>query len=508
MRSQMSTLAVSSLLLLGACTEDALPPSQDAPITTAQAEQGADGQNGAPGQDGAAGAQGEPGANGRDGADGRDGTNGTDGINGQDGADGKDGTDFFNLPVFDIVEADVAMVHAALAGEYKLAEGTDKLTCETLVKMHIERIFMYNDNPQPNGGLPISSVLAINPEVLNQAKELDARYERDGGIGERYLHCAPVLLKDNYDTFDHASTSASPSMFGHQAGADAPSVKGLRDAGAIILGKAHQDEFAYFTMGLSGRNAIVTNPYNTQESPAGSSSGTGASIAASFGLLGTGSDTCQSIRHPSSVGGLVGIRPSIGVVSRKGIFPLLHVRDTGGPMTRNVRDTALMLTAMATYPQDTQSIYYVDEPEALKYKEFVETNDYLDDNGYLKFLDTAQFGLSGRKIGVVRRLGDLGSAAAQNTTQGDLIEAAVQKMESLGAEVYTVDLPDFTNRSAGSTHYDVNQYFVEFFRDGGTSPRRCLSSSLIGEAHGDILNCSDPTTGVVHGIFESMRTAP
>ncbi|WP_334119928.1 amidase family protein [Limnobacter sp.] len=165
---------------------------------------------------------------------------------------------------FELVEADMQMVHDTFAGRTKMRDGST-LTCEALTTMYIERIFMYNDNPQPNGGLPISAVLAINPEALEIAKALDVQYAADGGVVDRYLHCMPVLLKDNYDTVDHPSTSASYSMLGHQAGVDAPSVAGLRKAGAVILGKAHQDEFAYFTTGFSGRTVLVTNPYNTQE---------------------------------------------------------------------------------------------------------------------------------------------------------------------------------------------------------------------------------------------------
>jgi len=282
---------------------------------------------------------------------------------------------------FELVEADMQMVHDTFAGRTKMRDGST-LTCEALTKMYIERIFMYNDNPQPNGGLPISAVLAINPQALEIAKGLDAQYAADGGVADRYLHCMPVLLKDNYDTVDHPSTSASYSMLGHQAGVDAPSVAGLRKAGAVILGKAHQDEFAYFTTGFSGRTVLVTNPYNTQESSAGSSSGSGAALASNFAIGGTGSDTCQSIRHPSSVSGLVGIRPSIGVISRKGIFPLSHIRDTGGPMTRSVRDSALMLTAMA-------SIDPVDDPDTTLFK----AEDRPDT--YLRFLDRDTHGVKG-----------------------------------------------------------------------------------------------------------------
>ncbi len=387
---------------------------------------------------------------------------------------------------FDIVEADMASVHAALAGDLPLADGST-LNCVSLVQRYIDRILAYNDTPQPSGGLPIRGVLYINPHALDIAAELDVAYERDGGIGQRYLHCMPVLLKDNYDTFDHPSTSGSYAMLGHQAGVDANSVVGLRAAGAVILGKANQDEFAFFTTGFSARAIQVMNPYNTSESPAGSSSGTGASLAASFAIGGTGSDTCQSIRHPSSVNGLVGIRPSLGVVSQHGIYPLSHARDTGGPMTRSVRDSALMLTAMAGV-----------DPRDPKTGAFPAT---ARPQSYAQYLDRERYGVRGRNIGVVRQIGTNTSPAGTDA-QGELIAAAVAKMEEMGAHIYDVYLPDFTNRGAGSSHYDMNDYFKVFEAEGGQSARHCVSSLMATETNG-----RGACVGA-DGIVESARVGP
>ncbi len=384
---------------------------------------------------------------------------------------------------FELVEADMASVHAALAGEQPLEDG-GTLTCVKLTQMYIDRIFAYNDAPQPSGLLPIRGVLMINPHALADAAELDALYERDHGVGARYLHCMPVLLKDNYDTYDHPSTSGSYAMLGHQAGVDAHSVAGLRAAGALILGKANQDEFAFFTTGFSGRAIQVTNPYNTAESPAGSSSGTGASLAANFALGGTGSDTCQSIRHPSSVEGLVGIRPSLGVISQHGIFPLSHARDTGGPMTRSVRDSALMLTAMAGIdPRDSKTL---DFPESAR------------PTSYAQYLDRAKYGVAGRNIGILRQLGS-NTEPYGTGAQGELIEAAAAKMIEMGAHVYDVYLPDFASLGAGSTHYDMNDYFRQFESEGGSSPRHCVSSLFATDTNGRG-SCFG-----IDGIVETLR---
>ena len=388
--------------------------------------------------------------------------------------------------VFELVEATMADVHAALAGEQVTDDG-DPLTCVELTQMYIDRIFAYNDAPQPSGLLAIRGVLHINANAIEQAENLDMLYERDGGIGERDLHCMPVLLKDNYDTYDAPSTSGSYSMLGHQAGVDAESVRGLRAAGALILGKANQDEFAYFTTGFSARAIQVTNPYNTAQSPAGSSSGTGASLAANFALGGTGSDTCQSIRHPSSVNGLVGIRPSLGVVSQHGIFPLSHARDTGGPMTRTVRDAALMLTAMASVdPRDFRTLEFPasERPES-----------------YTRFLDRETYGVAGRNIGVLRQLGS-NTDPAGTGAQGELIAAAVEQLAAMGAHIYDIHLPDFTSRGAGNQNYDVGDYFNIFELEGGSSPRRCLTSLNSGSSNGR------ESCMLLDGILETGRVGP
>lgn len=398
--------------------------------------------------------------------------------------------------VFELIEATTKTIHAAFAGESELADGS-ALTCETLVAMYQERIFAYNNFAQPNGGLPIQGVLNLSTAALDQARELDALYEQDEGIGDRYLHCMPVLLKDNYDTYDQPSTQGSYSMLNHQAGVDSNSVAGLREAGAVIIGKANQDEFAFFTTGFSARAVQVSNPYNTQESPAGSSSGTGASLGANFAIGGTGSDTCQSIRHPSSVNGLVGIRPSIGMISSHGIFPLNHARDTGGPMTRSVRDSALMLTAMSGVdPRDPRTFDFpeIDRPET-----------------YETFLDIDLHGVEGKNIGIVRDLG--GNTSALGTgQQGDHIDAAIAHLESLAANVYNVYLPDYASISIGSSHYDMNEYFAQFDLEGGSSPRACVTDTVAQAqrpiAHGRSDVCVSNTAISRGGIVETARVGP
>ncbi|MDP3857996.1 MAG: amidase family protein [Stagnimonas sp.] len=384
---------------------------------------------------------------------------------------------------FALEEAMVADIHAAFAGEQTLEDGS-ALSCVKLYQLYTTRIAAIDDYPQA-GGLPVNAVLRINPAARAEAEALDALYAKEG-IGNRPLHCVPMLLKDNYDTFDHPSTSGSYSMLGHQAGIDAHAVAGLRRAGALILGKANQDEFAFSVMGTSGRGPLTRNPYDTAQDPGGSSSGTGAAIAANFAAIGTGTDTCMSIRYPSSVNGLAGIRPSVGLVSQHGVFPLTHSRDAPGPMARTLHDAVLALGAMAG--ADAR------DPKTLEYS---NPNFPTRPSDYTQFLDRSKYGLKGRKLGFVRRFGTLDSAGDGEHLA--LIEAAIAEMQALGAEVYEVEFPDFVSVAASAMHYEWNEYFRQFEAENGyAAPRRCLTA----------LNAGQNQCSVGDGVLDSGGVSP
>jgi amidase len=384
---------------------------------------------------------------------------------------------------FELVEATVADIHAAFAGEQLLADG-GVLSCVKLVQLYTDRIAAINDWPQA-GGFPVRGVLGINSKALEQAAALDALYALEG-IGDRPLHCVPMLLKDNYDTFDHPSSSGSLSMLGHQAAIDAHSVAGLRAAGALILGKAHQDEFAFTVSGTSGRGIRTSNPYDTRQDPGGSSSGSGASIAANFAAIGTGTDTCMSIRYPASVNGLVGIRGSVGLVSQHGVFPLTHSRDAPGPMARTVRDATLALSAMAG----------ADERDfrTLEYTHPVYTERPTD---YTVFLDRQSNGLAGRRIGFVTGFASVN--AVGDGEHAELMQRAMEEMRALGAEIIEVSFPDFVSASASAMHFEWNEYFRLFEAEAGKpAPRRCLTA----------LNSGQNSCGLFDGILDTGLVAP
>src|SRR6266545_4134569 len=205
-------------------------------------------------------------------------------------------------------------------------------------------------------GPELRSVIELNPDALAIADALDAERRTKGPRGP--LHGIPVLIKDNINTGDRMMTTAgSLALDGVRATNDAFVVQRMRAAGVVILGKTNLSEWANFrsthsTSGWSGRGGQVKNPYVLDRNPCGSSSGTGAAIAANLAAIGVGSETDGSIVCPSGANGLVGIKPTVGLVSRSGIIPISHSQDTAGPMARTVADAAALLGAMTEKPRD------------------------------------------------------------------------------------------------------------------------------------------------------------
>jgi amidase len=236
------------------------------------------------------------------------------------------------------MEASIADVQAAIRA--------GKVTCHSVVRQYLDRINAYDHR-----GPSINSMLYINPKSIEQADAFDKEYHRTHELGP--LGCIPIVLKDNFDTADMPTTAGAVTLKGAQPEKDAFAVSRLREAGAIILGKANMQEFASGGISVSSLGGQVKNPYDLTRTPGGSSGGTGAAIAANFAMAGTGSDTGGSIRSPSSANSLVGLRPTRGLISRDGIVPVSFTQDTIGPMTRTVSDTARILDVMAGYdPND------------------------------------------------------------------------------------------------------------------------------------------------------------
>ncbi|HEV7815664.1 MAG TPA: amidase family protein, partial [Janthinobacterium sp.] len=221
-----------------------------------------------------------------------------------------------------------------------------KLTSHMLVSQYLSRIAAVD-----KAGPRLNAIIELNPDALKIAAEMDR--ERKAGKVRGPLHGIPVLLKDNIATGDRMSTSAgSLALAGVRAARDSFVAARLRAAGAVIIGKTNLSEWAnmrstHSVSGWSGRGGLTRNPYALDRNTSGSSSGSGAAIAAGLATLAVGTETDGSIVSPSSLCGLVGIKPTLGLVSRSGIIPIAHSQDTAGPMARSVADAALMLAALA-----------------------------------------------------------------------------------------------------------------------------------------------------------------
>ncbi|MEC9349057.1 MAG: amidase [Planctomycetota bacterium] len=291
------------------------------------------------------------------------------------------------------------------------------VTSESLVRLYLHRIEILD-----RAGPKIGSVLAVNPRALEDARRLDT--ERAGGQLRGALHGVPVLLKDNIESADPLPTTAgSLALAENLTRRDAPIVARLRAAGAIILGKSNLSEWANMrangsTSGWSALGGLTRNPYSLDCSACGSSSGSGAAVAANLTALAVGTETDGSVTCPGAMNGIVGLKPTVGLLSRRHIIPISHTQDTAGPMTRTVADAAAMLTVMA----GTDSL----DPAT------AEADQRRTD--YVAALDARS--LKGARLGVLRpRKGAYGDAAAE------VFEKALSHLKEAGAELVELQQP-------------------------------------------------------------------
>lgn len=338
-----------------------------------------------------------------------------------------------NRKPFPLVETSVAQFHAAMS--------KGQVSCRDIVQGYLARIAAYDKDP--GGAFPSSpalkSVILANPNALAEADALDERYFNSGRLSGP-LHCVPVIVKDNVDTADMPTTAGSLVMAGNQPPDDAYIVKNIKARGAIVIAKANLDEFAFGFGGASALGGRVANAYIPANSPGGSSSGTGTAVAASFAMIGIGTDTGGSVRVPSAVEGLFGIRPTLRLVSQDGIVPLAHSQDTAGPMCRSVADCALLLDGMVGY--DASPFSGQRSAKAFDAPLVANATDYAT-MARLPASYTAELkadGLKGARIGVVRAMFPAATAANQGFL--DTLEAALAKMREAGAIVEDVTIED------------------------------------------------------------------
>ncbi len=326
---------------------------------------------------------------------------------------------------FDLNEATIADIQQTVkSGQY---------TARSITQLYLTRIESLDKQ-----GPAINSVIELNPDALTIADELDREFKQTGPRGP--LHGIPILLKDSMDTADRMGTTAgSLAMVDSPAPRDAFLVQRLRSAGAVILGKANLSEWANFrathsVSGWSARGGQTRNPYVLDRNPCGSSSGSAVAVAANLCAIAVGTETDGSIVCPSSVNGIVGIKPTLGLISRNGVIPIAHSQDTPGPMARTVRDATILLNVLAgPDPNDPAT-----EGFASKAK-----------SDYTKFLDPN--GLRGARLGIARRF--FGSNA-----DGDrVIDGCIAQMKQLGAEIIDpVDYP--ANEGLDNSELEVLLY--------------------------------------------------
>jgi len=306
-----------------------------------------------------------------------------------------------------------------------------KYTAQQVVQMYLDRIARID-----KAGPFINSVIEINPDALQIAEALDK--ERSEGRIRGPLHGVPVMVKDNINTGDKMMTTAGAlALEGFRAAEDAPLVKLLREAGAVLIAKTNLSEWANFrstrsSSGWSSRGGQTRNPYVITRNPCGSSSGSGSAVAANLCVVAIGTETNGSIACPSSINGVVGIKPTVGLVSRTGIIPISHTQDTAGPMTRTVADAAIVLTAITSTD--------VEDPAT--------TNPQRKVEDYTRFLD--KNALKGKRIGIEKAF------LKEHEGVDALLAQAIETMKKLGAEIVEVELRKAM--SVGGAEYTLLKY--------------------------------------------------
>ena len=367
-----------------------------------------------------------------------------------------------------------------------------------LTQDYLDRIAAYDELVDDEHSRALNSVITTGGQAaLDAAAASDAARAENGGPSSM-LDGIPVLLKDNYDTVDLPTSAGNGAWRDNQTETDAFMVGGLRADGAVILGKASLDEFAYgfssqyTTESEPGSALPVASPYALDRTAGGSSGGTGASIAANLGAIGFGTDTGGSIRVPSSYNQLVGVRPTVGLASRDGIVPLALSQDTGGPMTRSVSDAAIALDAVVG----------VDPADPL-----TSEQEGLVPESYTSFLDPDA--LAGKRIGWVT------SMRGSNATTVRLFNQAVSDLESLDATVVELDTTVLTptlQEGSGSTNefkHDLDEYIATHLGPDveERSLRAVIDSGTLVPGRANLYNSRDAITPLQYDAWMLTHTA-
>jgi amidase len=361
-------------------------------------------------------------------------------------------------------EAKPFQLDEATINDVQAAYRSGATTAIRVVQSYLARIRAYDQ-----AGPKLNVVIFLNPRALDEAAALDERLRATGKfVGP--LHGIPVLLKDNINTKDMPTTGGSLSLAGYAPATDAAITRKLRSAGAIILAKVNLHEFAIWGETVSSIRGQTLNPYDLTRTPGGSSGGTGAGVAANFALAGIGTDTVNSIRSPASANSIVGIRPTLGLVSRAGVIPYSFTQDAAGPLARTVTDAAKMLNVLVGYdPDDPATAWSVGNIE----------------KDYAKFLKAG--GVKGKRIGVLRSFFGTAPIHRQVNTVAD---EAVEDLRRLGATLVELNTPELDSAKITS---DISVHLYEFkpainsYLVSGNAPVKSLEEIIAsGKFHPNI----------------------
>ena len=374
------------------------------------------------------------------------------------------------LFVFAFLQAFAPVAFAQSVFETSIADlqrmlAAGEVTSAQLVEQYLARIEAYD-----RAGPRLNSIVRINPAALEQAQALDLERAATGPRGP--LHGIPVLIKDNYNTTDMPTTGSSVALAEFVPNAVATQVEKLLAAGAIVLAKTNLHEYAYGITSISSLVGQTRNPYDYRRVPGGSSGGTGAAVAASFGAVGMGSDTCGSIRIPSAFNNLVGLRPSKGLSSIHGVMPLSHTQDTAGPLARNTDDLAIVLDAVSGYDPNDPATEAVRDSPPTRFRERL-----------------GEASLEGLRFGKL----DSYFERADDATRS-VIEDALEWLEAQGATVVSVEIPevaDLISRSGALVHEfrtDLDDYLTRFGSDEVAGLVDIIELGLYHQAVSGVLN--------------------
>ena len=307
--------------------------------------------------------------------------------------------------VFDVREATIDSVHDALF--------TRSTTCRELVSSFLARIEEFNPT--------INAVISLDPDALAIADHLDDRIAAGNITGP--LFCIPVLLKDNFDVAGMSTTGGCRALADHKPSVDAPTVRALRDAGAVILGKANLHEMALEGLSVSSLGGQTVSPYDLTRTPGGSSGGSGAAVAANFAILASGTDTMNSLRSPASANSLFSLRPTRGLISRAGVIPVSFTQDAVGAMARNPSDLAVVLNVMASVGLDLRDNVTTLAPPEVRQRDYAAS------------LHTGS--LQGLRFGVLN--GFFNNTVSDETTPvNEIMGDVVSRLTAAGSEVVNI----------------------------------------------------------------------